>query len=142
MDDANVSNDLRQLAHGQVKALEYSRYGINGYHFQIAKLEASRPLAVTTNSGVVTSGEDVTSHVTNYYGILQEGIEVHQDFMVTNRAGLTELATSDAELLDEEACPLKNAFKNQSVFLKDKKDVSDLMHVSQKQIPMLMTFDM
>jgi hypothetical protein len=36
----------------------------------------------------------------------------------------------------------KNAFKNQSVFLKDKKDENDLMHVSQKQIPMLETFDM
>jgi hypothetical protein len=35
-----------------------------------------------------------------------------------------------------------NAFKNQSVFLKDKKDVNDLMHMSWKQIPMLMTFDM
>jgi hypothetical protein len=35
-----------------------------------------------------------------------------------------------------------NGFKNQSVFLKDKKDVNDLMHVSQKQILMLMTFNM
>jgi hypothetical protein len=35
-----------------------------------------------------------------------------------------------------------NALKNQSVFLKDKKDVNDLIHVSQKQILMLMTFDM
>jgi hypothetical protein len=37
---------------------------------------------------------------------------------------------------------LKNAFENQSVFLKDKKDVNDLMHVSQEKILMLMTFDM
>jgi hypothetical protein len=35
-----------------------------------------------------------------------------------------------------------NAFKNQSVFLKDKKDVNNLMHVLQKQILMLSTFDM
>jgi hypothetical protein len=35
-----------------------------------------------------------------------------------------------------------NAFKNQSVFLKDKKDVNDLMHVSWKHISMLMNFDM
>jgi hypothetical protein len=35
-----------------------------------------------------------------------------------------------------------NAFKNQSVFLKDKKDVDDLMYMSRKQILMLMTFDM
>jgi hypothetical protein len=37
---------------------------------------------------------------------------------------------------------LKNAFKNQSVLLKDKKDVNDLVLVSLKQIPMLTTFDM
>jgi hypothetical protein len=31
--------------------------------------------------------------------------------MVSNGAGLTELATSDMELLDEEACPLKTPSK-------------------------------
>jgi hypothetical protein len=51
--------------------------------------------------------------------------------MVSNVVGLTELDTSDVEWLDEEAGPLKNAFKNQSVFLKD---MNDLMHVSRKQI--------
>jgi hypothetical protein len=35
-----------------------------------------------------------------------------------------------------------NSFENQSVFLKDKKDVNDLMHMSQKEIPMLLIFDM
>jgi hypothetical protein len=35
-----------------------------------------------------------------------------------------------------------NAFKNQNGFLKDKKDVNYLMHMSQKKILMLMTFDM
>jgi hypothetical protein len=43
-----------------VKALEYSRYDINGYRFQTAKLEVSRPLAATCNSGVVTSGKDAS----------------------------------------------------------------------------------
>jgi hypothetical protein len=43
-----VSDDLQQLSLGQVKALEYGRYDINGYRFRMAKLEASRPLAVTT----------------------------------------------------------------------------------------------
>jgi hypothetical protein len=37
---------------------------------------------------------------------------------------------------------IKNAFKNQSVFLKDKKDMKDLMHVPRNQILMLTTFDM
>jgi hypothetical protein len=32
--------------------------------------------------------------------------------------------------------------KNQSGFLKYKKDVNDLMHVLRRQILMLMTFDM
>jgi hypothetical protein len=75
MKDVNVSNDLRQLSHGQVKVLKYSRYDINGYRFRTAKLEVSHPIATTTNNGVVTSGEDATSHVTDYYDILQNIIE-------------------------------------------------------------------
>jgi hypothetical protein len=75
MEDVNISNDLRQLSHGQVKSLKYSRYDINGYYFQTAKLEASCPLTATTNSGVVTSGEDATNHVTDYYDILQNIVE-------------------------------------------------------------------
>jgi shikimate 5-dehydrogenase len=35
----------------------------------------SRSLATTTNSVVVTSGEDATGHVTDYYGILQNIVE-------------------------------------------------------------------
>jgi hypothetical protein len=52
-----VSDDLRQLSLGQVKAFEYDRYDINRYRFRIVKLEASRPLATTTNSGVVANSE-------------------------------------------------------------------------------------
>jgi hypothetical protein len=70
MEDVNVSNDLRQLSPSQVKAMEYSRYDINGYRFQMMKLEASHPFAAITNNRVVTSGEDATGHVTDYYGIL------------------------------------------------------------------------
>jgi hypothetical protein len=33
MQHVNVSVDLRQLSLGQVKALEYDCYDINGYHF-------------------------------------------------------------------------------------------------------------
>jgi hypothetical protein len=60
---------------GQVKALKYSHYDINGYHFRMVKLEASGPLVATTNNGVVTSGEDATGHITDYYGILQNIVE-------------------------------------------------------------------
>jgi SPX domain protein involved in polyphosphate accumulation len=50
-----------------VKALEYGRYDINGYHFRTAKLEVSRPLTATTNSGVVENGEDTSGLAANYY---------------------------------------------------------------------------
>jgi hypothetical protein len=75
MQDVNDSNDLRQLSLGQVKALEYSHCDINGYHFRMAKLEVSCPLAATTINGLVTRGEDATSHVTSYYGILKSIVE-------------------------------------------------------------------
>jgi hypothetical protein len=75
MENVNVSNEFRQLSHGQVQALEYSHYNINGYHFWMTKLEASRSLTTTTNSRIVTSGEDATDHVPDYYAILQNIVE-------------------------------------------------------------------
>jgi hypothetical protein len=75
MEDVNISNDLIQLSHGQVKALEYSRYDINVYCFRMVKLEVSHPVAATTNSRVVTSGEDATGHITDYYDILPNIVE-------------------------------------------------------------------
>jgi hypothetical protein len=63
MEDVNVSNDLRQLSNGQVKALKYSHYNINRYHFRTVKLEASHPLVATTNSRVVISGEDADNYI-------------------------------------------------------------------------------
>jgi hypothetical protein len=65
MEDVNVSNDLRQLSHGQVKELEYSCYDINENHFWTAKLEASRPLAAITNNGVLTGDKDSINHITD-----------------------------------------------------------------------------
>jgi hypothetical protein len=74
MQDASVSNDMRN--YHLVRSRHWnSRYDINGYRFRIEKLEASRPHAATTNSGVVTSGEDATSHVTDYCNILQNIVE-------------------------------------------------------------------
>jgi hypothetical protein len=75
MQDANVSNDLRQLSLGQVKALEYGRYDINGYRFWMTKLEASHPLDATINNGVVANGEDASELAVDYYGVLQKIIE-------------------------------------------------------------------
>jgi hypothetical protein len=59
---------------GQVKALKYDRYDINGYRFCTAKLEASCPLAATTNN-VVANSEDASGLVADYYGILQKILE-------------------------------------------------------------------
>jgi hypothetical protein len=70
-----VSDDLRQLSLGQVKALEYGHYDINGYYFQTEELEASCPLAATTNSGVVANDEDASGLAADYYGILKKIIE-------------------------------------------------------------------
>jgi hypothetical protein len=75
MQDANMSDDLRQLSLGQVKALEYGRYDINEYRFQTVKLETSHPLAAITNSRVVANGEDTSGVVADYYGIVQKIIE-------------------------------------------------------------------
>jgi hypothetical protein len=58
-----------------VKAREYCRYDINGYRFWTAKLEASHPLAATSNNGVVTSVADAIGNITDYYGVLQKIIE-------------------------------------------------------------------
>jgi hypothetical protein len=75
MQDGNISDDLRQLAHSQVNPLEYIRYDINGYRFRTVKLEASNPLATTSNSEVVTSDEDASGVATDYFGVLQKIIE-------------------------------------------------------------------
>jgi hypothetical protein len=75
MQDVNVSDDLRQLSLGQVKALEYFCYDINGYHFWAVKLEASCPLATTRNSEVVANCKDASGLAADYYGVLQNIIE-------------------------------------------------------------------
>jgi hypothetical protein len=43
--------------------------------------------------------------------IYQEEINVNQNFMVSDRTGLTELDTGDVELLDEEAGPSKKCLQ-------------------------------
>jgi hypothetical protein len=70
-----VSNDLRQLSLGQVKAFDHGCYDINGYRFRTTKLEVSRPLAATTNNGVVANGEDASGLAADYYGVLKKIID-------------------------------------------------------------------
>ena len=75
MADANISADLRQMSHGQLKGREFNRYDINGYRFRTASLEVNRPLAATSNSGVLLTAAEGSGEVNNYYGVLQKIIE-------------------------------------------------------------------
>jgi hypothetical protein len=43
--------------------------------------------------------------------IYQEEIEGHQSLTVSDEAGLTELATGDAKLLEEVSCPSKKCIQ-------------------------------
>jgi ketosteroid isomerase-like protein len=47
--------------------------------------------------------------------VYQEEIKEHKNFMVSDGARLTELATRDVELMEEEQGPSKNIFKNHKV---------------------------
>jgi hypothetical protein len=71
----DVHPDLRQLAYGLVKVRSYGRYDVNGFRFHSTAFEALRPLAATTNSGVVTRAIDVKGHETNYYEIINKILE-------------------------------------------------------------------
>jgi hypothetical protein len=42
--------------------------------------------------------------------VYQEEIEEHKNFTVSDGARLTELATRDVELMEEEQCPSKSQF--------------------------------
>ena len=57
-------------------AKNYGRYDVNGYRFRTAKLEKSRPLAATVNSGVMTSAYDDNDNIIHYYGVLQNIVEL------------------------------------------------------------------
>jgi hypothetical protein len=63
---------LLQISHGQLTTRKFDHYDINGYRFRTVKLEASRPLAATTNSGVVASAYCVDGQLDDYYSILQD----------------------------------------------------------------------
>jgi hypothetical protein len=71
----DIHPDLRQLAYGLVKVRSYGRYDINDFRFCSTTFEALRPLATTTNSGVVTRAIDVEGHETNYYGVINKILE-------------------------------------------------------------------
>jgi hypothetical protein len=71
----NVHTDLCQLSYGSIVAKSYGRYDVNGFRFRSTIFEASRPLAATTNTGVVMRVVDVGSHESKYYGVIKNIIE-------------------------------------------------------------------
>jgi len=71
----DIHDDLVQLSYGKVSVRSYGRYDVNGFHFRSAKFEASRPLAATVNSGVMSRAISAQGHETNYYGIIQDILE-------------------------------------------------------------------
>jgi hypothetical protein len=58
-----------------VKDRSYGYYDINGFRFRSTAFEALRPLAATTNSGVVMRAIDVEGRKTNYYAIINKILE-------------------------------------------------------------------
>lgn len=71
----NIDEDLKQLSYGIVTVRSYGRYDVNGFRFRSTKFEATRPLAATTNSGVVASAIDAQNKESNYYGIIKDILE-------------------------------------------------------------------
>ena len=63
---------MQQISHGQLTAKKFSRYDLEGYRFRTAKLEETRPLAATTNSGVVATSHNASGGYDDYYGVLQD----------------------------------------------------------------------
>ena len=74
MNHEEIPHDLRQLSSGDVTAKNFNRYDINGFRFRTAKLEASRPLVATCNSGV-TMTSDANENTLEYYSVIQNIIE-------------------------------------------------------------------
>jgi hypothetical protein len=72
---SNVHADLHQLSYESTVAKSYGRYDVNGFRLHSTIFEASRPLAATTNTGVVTRAIDADGHESKYYGVIKNIIE-------------------------------------------------------------------
>jgi hypothetical protein len=71
----NVHADLRQLSYRSVTAKSSDRYDVNEFRFHSTIFEASRPLAATTNTGVITRVIDAQGQILKYYGIIKNIIK-------------------------------------------------------------------
>jgi hypothetical protein len=76
MKDSSVHDDLRQLSHGSTTARSYGCYDINGFRFRSTKFEAKNPHAATTNSGVVTTASASDGSITEYFGVIENIVEL------------------------------------------------------------------
>jgi hypothetical protein len=70
-----VHANLCQLSYGSIIAKSYGQYDINGFFFRSTIFEASRPLATTTNTVVVTRAVIADGHESKYYGVIRNIIE-------------------------------------------------------------------
>jgi hypothetical protein len=76
MKDSSVHDDLRQLSYGSTTARSYYCYDINGFWFSTTKFEAKNPHAAITNSGVVTTASASDGSITEYFGVIQNIVEL------------------------------------------------------------------
>jgi hypothetical protein len=76
MRDSSVHDDLRQLSHGSTTARSYGCYDINGFWFRSTKFEEKYPHATATNSGVVTTASASDGSISEYFGVIQNIVEL------------------------------------------------------------------
>jgi hypothetical protein len=72
---SNVHADIWELSYGSIVVNSYGRYDVNKFRFRSIIFEASRPLAATTNTLVLTRVVDVEGHESKYYGIIKSIID-------------------------------------------------------------------
>jgi hypothetical protein len=101
----NVHADLRQLWYESIVAKSYGRYDVNGFRFRSTIFEASRPLAATTNTRVVTRAVDAEGHESKYYGIIKSIIKYN---FARNKNLKTVLF--DCDRFDPNHCTQENEF--------------------------------
>jgi hypothetical protein len=67
---------LSHGSHGSTTARSYGYYDINGFWFHSTKFEAKNPHAATTNNGVVTTASASEGSITEYFGVIQNIVEL------------------------------------------------------------------
>ena len=60
------------MSYAIVRVRSYGRYDVKGFRFRSTKFESTRPLAATTNTGVVCRSVDDRGREINYYGVIKD----------------------------------------------------------------------